>query len=362
MSLGTYLAETGRLPDSFIRAAIRARHRAVLRREDPGSSEARQELVRTHLRSMAAGPIAAAPQASNQQHYEVPPRFFEIMLGPWMKYSACLWSEPELGRIPGPQAAERERTELQAAEERMLALSAERAGLQDGMRVLDLGCGWGSFTLWAAERFPNSCFWAVSNARDQGLHIREQAAKRGLSNVEALTADMNDFAPPAAAVPFDRIVSVEMFEHMRNWQALLARIASWLADGGHLFLHVFTHRELAYFFRSGPGHWMGELFFTGGMMPSDSLALHLQQALVLEDHWRVSGRHYARTLDAWLALLDASPEAARDCLAPGAGSVGPQRQLVRWRLFLMACSELFAFAGGDEWLVSQYLFSKRTPQ
>lgn len=359
MSLGIGLAEAGLLPDPLLRAGIRARHREVLRREDPGDAQARQESLRAFIKAMADSPVAPAPLASNRQHYEVPPRLFEEMLGPRLKYSACLWPENELDRLPRAAEAQRELNLLTQAEEDALSLIAERAGLADGMRILDLGCGWGSFSLWAAERYPAARVWAVSNSKDQGEFIRQRARDRGLQNIQALTADMNDFAPPAEAGPFDRVVSVEMFEHMRNWQELLRRIASWLAQDGRFFMHIFTHRELAYLFREGPDEWMARHFFSGGMMPSDSLLLHLQEDLVVRDHWRVSGKQYARTLNSWLALLDSRRDRVLQILTKACGREQAKTQLNRWRIFLMACAELFAFKGGSQWLVSHYLLTKR---
>jgi cyclopropane-fatty-acyl-phospholipid synthase len=359
MSLGIRLAEAGLVPDPILRAGIRVRHREVLRREDPGSAEARQESLRAFIRSMAQSPVATAPLDSNRQHYEVPPKLFEEMLGPRLKYSACLWQESELGRVPKPSEAEREIGLLAQAEEDTLSLMASRAGLADGMRILELGCGWGSFSLRAAEHYPASRIYAVSNSKDQGDFIRKRASDKGLKNIQALTVDMNQFAPPDGAGPFDRVVSVEMFEHMRNWQELLGRIAGWLTDDGRFFMHIFVHRELAYLFREGPDEWMTRHFFAGGMMPSDSLLLHLQSDLVVRDHWRMSGRHYARTLNSWLALLDSRRGKALEILARVHSQDGAKTQLNRWRIFLMACAELFDLKGGSEWLVAHYLLSKR---
>jgi len=359
MSLGIRLAEAGKIPDPLLRAAIRGRHRAVLAREDPVSADKRQEQLRDFIAAMREAPLAPAPKESNIQHYEVPPALFTHMLGPWLKYSACVWPKDQLGRKPGPAHAEAERKRLADAEEKTLALTAERAGLADGMHVLDMGCGWGSFTLWAAGRFPRSDFTAVSNSKDQGAFIRSRAQELGLNNVRVLTADMNGFEPPHGAGFFDRIVSVEMFEHMRNWPELYRRISEWLAPEGRFFKHVFAHREIAYLFREGPNEWMSRHFFFGGMMPADALPLHLQQDLSILDHWRVSGRHYARTCDSWLALLDASREAVTKILADSHWPNEAQVQFNRWRLFLLACSELFAFRNGNEWIVSHYLMEKR---
>ena len=359
MSLGIRLAENGRIPDRLLRRIIRLRHRAVLNREDPGTAEARQESLQAFLRDMQERPVAQAPLESKRQHYEVPPAFFEHILGPRLKYSACLWPEKELLRSPGSIEAASERELLARAEEDMLRLTAERAGIEDGMRILDLGCGWGAFSLWAAERFPRAQITAVSHSARQGAFIRNRAAEGHLDNVRAITADMNQFEPPRGSEPFDRIISVEMFEHMANWPKLLRRVAGWLKEDGLFFMHVFAHRELAYPFRQGPRDWMSKHFFSGGIMPSDSLLLHLQQDLTLRDHWRVNGRHYARTIDSWLSLLDSSRDTILEILSGAYGHELGALQLGRWRMFLLACSELFAFRKGNEWLVSHYLMSRR---
>ncbi len=339
------LAEEERLPRRLNDALIRA----FIRRFDSGRLAHAQQLtpsqrlneLKEHMAAMDAGPIAPAPHTSNRQHYALPPEFFELILGPWRKYSCCWW--------------ERGFT-LAQAEETMLELTCRRAGVADGMRVLDLGCGWGSFTLYAATRFPEARLTAVSNSRPQGDFIRAQAQSRGLTNVTVLTRDMNDFTPEPHA--YDRIVSVEMFEHMRNWRALLSRLATALTPEGALFVHVFSHRELAYFFEPSPEDWMAELFFSQGMMPSDALMLYCQEALVVGGHWRVDGGHYQTTCNAWLLQLDEKRDAALEVLERVHGE-DADRWLQRWRMFFMACAELFGMHGGREWMVSHYLLKRR---
>jgi cyclopropane-fatty-acyl-phospholipid synthase len=336
-------AEAGRVPDSLLRFGIR-RLVAERRREllAPGF-EAALARKRSFLDEAARGPIAIATARANEQHYEVPPAFFEQVLGPRLKYSCALWDAGVAS--------------LAAAEERMLALTCERAGLTDGMTVLDLGCGWGSLTLWIAEKLPGCRVLGVSNSKPQREHILRRAAESGLANVEVTTADVNSFEPERR---FDRVVSVEMFEHVRNHALLLARIAGWLAPGGRLFVHHFCHREAAYPYETeGAGNWMGRHFFTGGMMPSEDLLLRRQRELEVEAQWRVSGRHYERTSNAWLENLDARADAVLETLAGTYGADAARLWRQRWRMFFLACAELFGFAGGEEWFVTHVLMAPR---
>ncbi len=267
------------------------------------------------------------------------------MLGPRLKYSSGYWSSSV--------------STLAAAEMAMLDLTAERAQLVDGQRVLELGCGWGSFCLWLAERHPRSDIVAVSNSVPQREFIESVAAVRGLNNLTVVTADIAGWEPPGT---FDRIVSVEMLEHVRNHRELLARLANHLSPEGRLFVHVFSHETLAWHFdASDPGDWMARHFFAGGTMPSDDLLLHEQRDLALVDHWRLDGTHYQRTLDAWLARLDTDPTAARAALYPtDVDGAAAALALHRWRLFLIGSSELWGFRRGREFLVSHYLFGRRT--
>jgi cyclopropane-fatty-acyl-phospholipid synthase len=286
---------------------------------------------------MDASPIALSTRAANQQHYEVPAAFFEQVLGPRLKYSCALWDRPS--------------TTLAEAEDAMLALSCQRAGLVDGQRILELGCGWGSLSLWMAAHYPESDILAVSNSHSQRAFITARAAAQGLRNLHVVTADMNDFAPPHHV---DRIVSVEMFEHMRNHRMLLCRMAQWMAPKGEAFIHVFCHRDTPYFFDvEDDSDWMAKYFFTGGMMPSLPLLGQFDDAFRVATSWTVNGTHYARTLLAWLARLDAARPEIVEVFARAYGR-DPEVWVQRWRLFLLACAELFAYREGEEWFVAHY--------
>ncbi|MDA0854875.1 MAG: cyclopropane-fatty-acyl-phospholipid synthase [Proteobacteria bacterium] len=336
------LVENGRIPDLLTRAGIRLLLLQRLREQAQEGPDQEWQAMMTFVEEMRQSPIALHTQEANEQHYELPPRFFELVLGPHLKYSCCHFPEGV--------------TELGHAEASMLALTCERAQLQDGQQILELGCGWGSLSLWMAKHYPNSSILAVSNSRPQREFIESRAQELGLTNLSVQTCDMNDFTTEQH---FDRVVSVEMFEHMRNWQSLLERISDWLKPEGKLFIHIFSHRRYAYAFSSeGDSNWMGRYFFTGGIMPSNDLLLYFQKDLLLEQHWVLSGIHYQRTADAWLQMMDSQKG---EILQTFRETYGKDADVwfQRWRMFFLATSEVWGFRGGNEWLISHYLFNNR---
>lgn len=345
MSLTIQAAERSLLPDASIRWGIRRLLRKRLR-ELHNQAENLHEAVPSYwLQEMRNAPIAIEADAANDQHYEVPAEFYSLCLGDYRKYSSCYWDET---------------TEfLSDAEARMLQLTCERAQLVDGQDVLELGCGWGSLSLWMAEHYPSSRIVSVSNSASQRRYIQRQAAARGLDNLEVRTVDINHFQPEGE---FDRVVSVEMFEHMRNWERLLGGVAQWLRPEGKVFLHFFSHREASYPFEDrGEDDWMARHFFTGGLMPSHDLPRRLHIPFEVEQDWAESGSHYARTSEAWLENLDRNREQALEILRRSgySGSGQAERQLQRWRMFFLSCAELFGFREGSEWLVSHYLLRRQ---
>ncbi len=331
------------LPDWAIRAGIRRLLRQRIAEQSRSESDGLRGQLEAYADDLRRRPIAESTHAANEQHYEVPAVFYRLCLGRRMKYSACLFPTG--------------RESLDEAEERMLVLYVERARLADGQRILELGCGWGSLSLYLAERFRSSHITAVSNSATQRQWIEAQARLRGLDNLEVLTCDMNAF--DIAGASFDRVVSIEMFEHMKNYERLMANVARWLRPGGLLFVHIFTHQRFAYHFESkGPSDWMARHFFTGGQMPAHDLLSCFQDDLVLQRDWKVNGQHYRRTAEHWLRNMDTNREKIMAVFAETYGADQARKWWAYWRIFFMSCAELWGFNDGNEWLVSHYLFAK----
>jgi cyclopropane-fatty-acyl-phospholipid synthase len=334
--------ETGLVPDTVIRSGIRRLLERKLDEIHSGDCEFARETLNAFVDMQRRSPIALVPEIANEQHYEVPAAFYEQVLGSHRKYSCGYW----------PQGVET----LDDSERAALDVTARRADIQDGMTVLDLGCGWGSLSLFIAQRFPKCAVTSVSNSRSQRDYIRARAAELGLDNIDVIACDMNDFQNDKS---FDRIVSVEMFEHMRNYPELFRRIDGWLQPEGKFFLHIFTHRTTPYeYIDKGPSDWMTRHFFSGGIMPSADLPLRTSAPLEIDRQWAWNGTHYAQTCRAWLEQLDDRKNAVMPILAETYGDQEAGRWFMRWRMFFMACEELFRFRGGNEWYVSHYLFRR----
>jgi cyclopropane-fatty-acyl-phospholipid synthase len=331
------LLEKNLLPDAAIRIGIR---RLLAQRI---SDETARYDAAAYVADLKTRPLAEQTAAANEQHYEVPTAFYQFCLGKRLKYSGCLYPTG--------------RETLDEAEELMLALYAERAQLTDGQEILELGCGWGSLALYNAARFPNSRITAISNSRTQKEHIDAEAKKRGLTNLTIITCDINAFDIDANR--FDRVVSVEMFEHLKNYQLLFRNIARWLKPGGLLFTHIFTHHKFSYHFVSqGPSDWMSRYFFTGGQMPAHDLFSYFQDDLKLLQDWKVNGRHYQQTAEHWLQNMDAHKAEILPIFADTYGPGNVTKWWSYWRVFYMSCAELWGYRDGNEWLVSHYLFKK----
>ena len=349
LKLALELVDRGMVPDALLRVGAR---RVVREREQQEravyGNDARAprhaEALARWVADMRAAPVALVPDKANEQHYEVPARYYELVLGPARKYSCAYYPDAD--------------TSLDQAEQAMLALTCERARLADGQRVLELGCGWGSLSLYMAANWPSSQIVAVSNSHSQREAIAAMAAARGLSNLELITADMNAFEAPLEGGRFDRVVSIEMFEHMRNWEQLLGRVRRWLADEGLFFQHVFAHERFSYpYVDEGPSDWMTRHFFSGGMMPSHALLDELDIPFELVERWRVNGRHYQRTAEDWLARHMDQREAIMALFAEVYGPAEAGRWFQRWRVFYIAVAELFGYADGEAWFVSHNLLA-----
>lgn len=336
------LLEKNLIPDSLIRLQIRKLLKQRLNEEKKANSELQQAHLMHLIDELKNSPIAIETAAANEQHYEVPTEFYKFCLGKHLKYSSGYWKQCV--------------TDIDTSEKDMLDITCARADLQNGQSVLELGCGWGSLSLFMAQKFPESQFTVISNSKTQKLYIDEQANLRGLKNLTVLTVNINSFQ---LTQQFDRVVSVEMFEHMRNYQKLMRLVASHLKPNGKLFVHIFTHQSLAYKFEvKDETDWMSKYFFTGGIMPSDDLLFYFNDDLRVEKHWHVSGLHYSKTSEAWLKNMDNHKQQILPLFEKTYGANQALKWWVYWRIFFMACAELWAFNNGEEWIVSHYLFSK----
>lgn len=333
--------ERGWVPDSIVRSGIRSLCRQRMREIQIPQAQQSQHLDE-FVRNMGKAPVAPLVHKANEQHYEVPAAFFQQVLGAQLKYSSAFWDGVDT---------------LDEAEVQALVLSCEHADLKDGQQVLELGCGWGSLTLWMAKRYPNSSITAVSNSHSQRRFIEQRAMEAGLGNVRVITADINHFSIDQG---FDRIVSVEMFEHLRNYASIFDRVAGWLKPDGRFFMHIFCHHSTPYLFEvRDDTDWMSRYFFSGGMMPSADLPLKFQDSLCFKNRWDWSGVEYQKTAEAWLDKLDAARDEVFAIFSDTYGPADAKMWINRWRIFFMACAELFGMRGGDEWRVSHFLFNKR---
>ena len=334
--------EKGVVPDFLIRFGIRRLLKDKLKNELKDGVEFGQERFIKLTNQLRASPIAVETQKANEQHYELPTEFFQLCLGKHLKYSSAYWKPAT--------------DHLDQAEEDMLRITGERADLADGQSILELGCGWGSLSLFMAKKFPYAKIVGVCNSKTQKEYIDSKAREQGLRNLEIIVCDMNIFE---SSKQFDRVVSVEMFEHMRNYEKLMEKISRFLKPGGKLFVHIFSHREHSYLYNEQEeSDWIGRYFFTGGIMPSDHLLLYFQKDFQIDHHWRVSGIHYQKTAESWLRKMDKNKE---QILPIFEKTYGPEyaKWWVYWRVFYMACAELWGYKNGTEWMVSHYRFIKK---
>jgi len=331
------------LPDPLIRFGIRNLLKKRIKQERSGDLEDRKKDFMKLVEELKNSPIAMETTAANKQHYEVPTEFFKLVLGKKMKYSSAYWNN--------------DTDSLNEAEENMLQLTCERAQIINGADILEFGCGWGSLSLYMAEKFPDSKITAVSNSKTQKIYIDNIAAEKGFKNIKVITADVNYFDTDDK---YDRVVSVEMFEHMRNYEMLMKKISNFLRPEGKLFVHIFTHKDLTYLFEvKDDTDWMAKYFFTAGIMPSDDLLLYFQVDFKIEEHWRVNGINYQKTAEAWLRNMDLNKTLIMQIFKQTYSEEEYRKWWVYWRVFFMSCAELWGYRNGEEWFVSHYLFRKR---
>ncbi len=337
------LLEKNKVPDFALRLGIRKLLKERLHQEKKETDELQQAHLMNLIAELKESPIAINTAEANEQHYEVPTAFYKFCLGSNLKYSSGYWNEGVL--------------DIDTSENDMLEITCSRAELTDGQDILELGCGWGSLSLYMAKKYPQSSITAVSNSKTQKIYIDEQAQLRGIKNLTIITVNINDFT---IEKKFDRVVSVEMFEHMRNYQKLMHKIADCLKINGKLFVHIFTHKDFAYKFEVlDETDWMSKYFFTGGIMPCDDLLLYFNEHLSIEKHWHVSGLHYSKTSESWLQNMDKNKSQIMPLFESTYGKDQAVKWWVYWRLFFMACAELWGYNNGEEWIVSHYLFTKK---
>lgn len=336
------LIESGFVPDPLLRFGI---HSVIKERLRDEQLAYKNNQFSKRIKELGQGPMAEQTQAANEQHYEVPAKFYQLVLGDRLKYSCSYFENPN--------------DDLSVAEEKMLQLYLERGEFKDGQDILELGCGWGSITLFLAESLPQSKITAVSNSSSQREFILSRAKERGITNIEIITCDINDFDIEKT---FDRVISIEMFEQLRNYKAVLDNIATWLNPDGKLFVHIFNHHKYLYYYEpQGASDWMSRYFFTGGIMPSFDIFHHFKDSMALEKEWQVAGTHYELTSEAWLKRMDANKEEIMNLFSDVYGK-DAKKWWNYWRVFFMSCATLFGHNHGSEWQVGHYLLSKKSLQ
>ena len=333
------LLSRGLIPDFLLRRGVRSQGKQRLAMMVKGNLSNDYEKF---LKEASSGEIAVHTDDANNQHYEVDSEFFQYCLGKNLKYSSCYWDENT--------------SSLDQAEDNMLELYCKRADVKDGMDILDIGCGWGSLSLFLANKYPNANITGISNSSSQKLFIDKEASKRNLRNLKIITSDINDFK---SSKKFDRIISIEMFEHTKNSKKLLDSIDSWLNPKGCFFMHDFAHKNNPYYFDKDQNNaWMAKYFFTGGMMPNHNLFRDLESNLNYQKSWMLSGTHYEKTSNAWLNKMDHNREKILTLFKENSDIKTAKRNFHFWRLFFIACAEIFGYANGSEWCVSHHLFNK----
>lgn len=335
------LVGQGMLPDPVLRFGINRLIKQRLKDISKRTVDEEESYREALIKELKSSPIAIEVDLANDQHYQVPTDFFHYVLGKNKKYSCCLWDKAK---------------NLDESEDEMLELTTERADIKDGMKILELGCGWGAITLFMAKKYPHSEITAISNSSTQRKYIESLAEKRGLKNIKIITANIAEYEMNET---FDRVVSIEMFEHMRNYKLLLGKISRWLNPGGKLFVHVFTHKEKTYKYEvQDDSDWMSKYFFSGGIMPGQHLFYYFQDDLKVIKHWNLSGRHYEKTARAWLEKMDSNKKPIMKIFEDHYGKEEAKKWWNYWRVFFMSCEQLWAFKNGNEWNVTHYLFEK----